>query len=255
MSEFINTIEALGDDATVAAIIERTITEFKDDVLTRIGTVAFRGCTALTYINLPRVITIDQSAFQDCTSLTAVDLPSLEELNYGSFYTCSSLASVDFPNLKKISGNDTFRGCSSLMSVSFPYLTSSGYDLFTDCKSLVSVNLPSMTSLNNQAFRNCKVLSKLDFPKVRSVGNNAFAGCSALNILILRSETACSLSNTSAFTGTPITSGTGYIYVPAALVDGYKAATNWSTYADQIRVLEDYTVDGTITGELDETKI
>lgn len=41
----------------------------------------------------------------------------------------------------------------------------------------------------------------------------------------------------------------------AALVDSYKAATNWSTYADQIRALEDYTVDGTTTGALDETKI
>lgn len=50
-------------------------------------------------------------------------------------------------------------------------------------------------------------------------------------------------------------SGTGYIYVPRALVDTYKAATNWSTIADQFRALEDYTVDGTITGELDESKI
>lgn len=39
---------------------------------------------------------------------------------------------------------------------------------------------------------------------------------------------------------TPMKSGTGYIYVPAALVDSYKAATNWSTYADQIRAIEDY---------------
>lgn len=39
------------------------------------------------------------------------------------------------------------------------------------------------------------------------------------------------------------------------LVDTYKADTNWSTYAAQFRALEDYTVDGTITGELDESKI
>ena len=65
----------------------------------------------------------------------------------------------------------------------------------------------------------------------------------------------CSLDSTNAFTGTPIASGTGYIYVPAVLIDSYKAATNWSTYAAQFRALEDYTVDGTTTGELDETKI
>lgn len=48
----------------------------------------------------------------------------------------------------------------------------------------------------------------------------------------------------------------GYIYIPRALVgDIYKYAANWSVFAAQFRSLEDYTVDGTITGELDESKI
>ena len=34
-----------------------------------------------------------------------------------------------------------------------------------------------------------------------------------------------------------------------------KTASIWSTYASQIRALEDYTVDGTVTGELDPSKI
>ena len=29
-------------------------------------------------------------------------------------------------------------------------------------------------------------------------------------------------------------------YVPTSLVDTYKSATNWSTYAEQIRAIEDY---------------
>jgi hypothetical protein len=45
------------------------------------------------------------------------------------------------------------------------------------------------------------------------------------------------------------------IYVPSVLVDSYKAYTNWSAIAVNIHALEDYTVDGTITGELDEAKI
>jgi N-acyl-D-aspartate/D-glutamate deacylase len=47
----------------------------------------------------------------------------------------------------------------------------------------------------------------------------------------------------------------GYVYVPRALVNAYKTATNWSTYANYIRAIEDYSIDGTVTGELDETKI
>lgn len=94
-----------------------------------------------------------------------------------------------------------------------------------------------------------------DFQAATSIGISAFHGCSALTALILRSATMCELSSTDAFSSTPIASGTGYIYVPAALVDSYKEATNWKTYASQFRALEDYTVDGTTTGALDETKI
>ena len=41
MSEFINTIDVLGDDAVIDSIIDRTITEFKDNTLTTIGQYAF----------------------------------------------------------------------------------------------------------------------------------------------------------------------------------------------------------------------
>ena len=58
--------------------------------------------------------------------------------------------------------------------------------------------------------------------------------------MILRSETMAVLKYTKAFEGTPIESGTGYIYVPAALIDSYKTATNWTQYADQFRAIEDY---------------
>jgi hypothetical protein len=83
----------------------------------------------------------------------------------------------------------------------------------------------------------------------------------------------CNLANTNAFTGCYHILGTvdstynpngdkdGYFYVPRALLSDddatkdYRRATNWSTYASQFRALEDYTVDGTITGALDPTKI
>ena len=91
---------------------------------------------------------------------------------------------------------------------------------------------------------------------ITSIGGSAFRGCRGLTTLILRNtEKVCTLLNTSALSSTKIASGTGYIYVPAALIDSYKAASNWSTFAAQFRALEDYTVDGTTTGALDEAKI
>lgn len=52
------------------------------------------------------------------------------------------------------------------------------------------------------------------------------------------------LESVSTFAGTKIESGEGYIYVPNAYVDEYKARTNWSVYASQIvGIDEQVTVD------------
>jgi hypothetical protein len=104
-------------------------------------------------------------------------------------------------------------------------------------------------------FHNCTALAKVDVPKITEIGDVAFGWCSALEALILRGDTVVTLTDAHAFTGSGVDGKTGYVYVPAALVDSYKSATNWSTYAEHFRALEDYTVDGTIEGELDETKI
>ena len=112
-----------------------------------------------------------------------------------------------------------------------------------------------VTSIRSNAFRECTSLTSADFSAVTYIGVSAFFTCS-LASLILRSTTrVCTLSSKYSFSGTPIDSGTGYIYVPAALIDSYKTATNWTTYANQFRALESYTVDGTTTGELDPTKV
>lgn len=102
----------------------------------------------------------------------------------------------------------------------------------------------SVESVGNSAFYGCTGLTLLDFSAVRSIAENAFNGCSVLTSLILRADTLCILDATSAFTGTPIASGTGYVYVPRTLADGtdgptvYAAATNWSSY--NFRAIEDY---------------
>ena len=153
-------------------------------------------------------------------------------------------------------GQYAFSYCSNLTSVDFPATTSIGESAFRDCSKLTSANFPAVTSIRGSAFSSCSNLTSVDFQAATSIGGNAFYNCSNLTSLILRkSDSICTLANTNAFNITPIKSGTGYIYVPRALMDTYKAASNWSTYAAQFRALEDYTVDGTITGDLDQSKI
>ena len=96
-----------------------------------------------------------------------------------------------------------------------------------------------VTSIGNYAFYDCTSLTIIDLSNVTSIGDRAFSYCNNLATVIIRSNTMCTLS-TYVFTNTPIASGTGYIYVPRVLVDSYKTAKNWSTYANQIRAIEDY---------------
>lgn len=146
----------------------------------------------------------------------------------------------------------------TLEGVRFPSVKNVGSYAFQNCDAITEITLPNATSIGTYAFSNCDVLRKADFASLTAITGGMFSSCPRLTILILRATDVARLvsSTTNVFgSGTPITSGTGYIYVPRAIVDTYKGATNWSTIADQFRALEDYTVDGTITGELDESKI
>ena len=67
-----------------------------------------------------------------------------------------------------------------------------------------------------------------------NVRDFAFYSCSNLTSIYVgtNTSTVCTLSDTGAFDDcTNLTS----IYVPANLVDSYKSATNWSSYADKIK--------------------
>lgn len=112
---------------------------------------------------------------------------------------------------------------------------------FNGYTKLVTVEFPSVTSVGVQAFQNCTSLKKADFSVLTNISIWAFNVCRALEALIIRTNSVCALAGTNAFANNSgIASGTGYVYVPSALVDSYKAATNWSTYANQIRAIEDY---------------
>lgn len=177
---------------------------------------------------------IHQSLFQNNTYLKKVDLPNATIAPFFLFAYCTNLQEV---NLPKATGNTrtTFRRCYNLTKVNMPLIKNIYYDAFQDCMKLQMLDFHNLTMLS---------------------GSNVFAGCTALTALILRNTNqVCTLDGTNHFSDNAISNGTGYIYVPRDLVNSYKTATNWTVYANQFRALEDYTVDGTVTGELDESKI
>jgi hypothetical protein len=283
MSEFINTIDELGDETVLSMITDGTITEFKDNVITSLKTCAFSYCDLLETVDLPNVTSVGSAAFYNCKSLKSVNLPNVSTIISGyenqkfvfgycdslesiylpklttvtdqMFSYCKSLKSVNLPNANNKINNNAFYYCTSLESIDLPKATTIGDYAFYCCDKLTQVNLPNVTTINQYAFYYCDSLKLLDLPKATTINSNGLSYTRALTALILRSSTLCKLSSTNSLSSSSVGNGAGYIYVPRNLIDSYKTATNWSAYASQFRILEDYTVDGTIDGKLDESKL
>jgi hypothetical protein len=222
MSDFVNTIDLLGDKAVTKAIVERTIAEFNDNVITEVG----------------------QSAFYACIALTSVDFPNAIRVNKSAFYNCTSLASVNLPNLYSGASGDS--------------------GVFQSCKALKNVNIPLAPAIYGSYFYGCSSLEFLDLPSVKQfAGSSALYNCTALKTIALRYESVVALNyGTGVFSGTPFASGKagGTLLVPRSITASYPTATNWSSLFEsnannRVLALEDYTVDGTITGEIDWDKL
>ncbi len=163
------------------------------------------------------VVTVGMNALSNCTKLTKANFPKATRIESAALRTCTSLTDIQLPLAEKIL-NSALLGCSSL----------------------VEVVLPKATLLQSQVFYQCVKLNKIDMYDMNAIDVSVFFGCSSLETVIIRTESVCTLGNINSFASTPIASGTGYIYVPKSLVEAYKQASNWTTYADQIRAIEDY---------------
>lgn len=135
-----------------------------------------------------------------------------------AFYTCARLASITCPNISEI-GQSAFDSCSALTEVAFQ----------------------SVTAIQTSAFQDCEGLVKADFGSVTRFSSAVFRRADNLETLIIRTPSqVATAASATVLNSTKIASGTGYIYVPSALLEQYKVATNWATYALQFRAIEDY---------------
>ena len=145
----------------------------------------------------------------------------------------ASIIQVSLPLLRFIDGFSAFASCSNLISVSLPACENVGAQAFRSCTSLSDVYIPNCTTVEGAAFRDCKALQSISLPVCSYIGIQAFQSTN-INNIVLGSTSVCHLSASNAFDSTPITSGTGSIYVPASLVNAYKSARYWSYFSTQI---------------------
>lgn len=100
----------------------------------------------------------------------------------------------------------------------------------------------SATTIGASAFQGCTALEVVELTGTgaTSIAASAFSGDTKLAHLIINSSTVATLADSNALAVTAIAAKNGAIYVPSALVESYKAATNWSTYASQIYPISAY---------------
>lgn len=180
-------------------------------------TAAFMGCSMLKSIKLPPSVNyIGNSCFNGCDLQEVPDLSLVTTLRTGAF-----------------SGNANMRG-KLILNVA-PAMLSFAYtgidEVVINCTGTISTGSNNAT---NGAFANCTNLAKVDISDgVTLIRQYTFHNCSSLATMIVRAVTPPTLNG--PFIGTAIAAGTGTIYVPDESVEAYKTATNWSTYAAQIK--------------------
>ena len=180
------------------------------DSVTEINRSAFDGCTKLSDVKMSNRLTVfGFDAFRNCSSLTYIKLPktlkSVDGNNvYGVFSGCTALQTVELEEGMTTIPSCLFRECplsaitipntvtsieirafadSGLVSVEIPNLvTTIGHGAFSGCKLLTSVRIPdSVTKIDSYAFDGCTSLEEIAIPdSTSSIDYGIFNGCSAL---------------------------------------------------------------------------
>lgn len=197
---------------------------------------AFSYCVNLQTITRPTGNRPGQYGFDYCLSLKSATVNGGR--NY-LFRSCRSLKTIQWAEnaLAGVSTNNMLQYCTSLETLYLPGDSANMMNAFAQtANSLREVETATETDLvflSTSCFASCLSLTRFKCGAgLDSIGKNAFSGCVSCKIYDFSlSTTVPTLQDTNAFTGI---AADCEIRVPAALVDEWKAATNWATYADHI---------------------
>lgn len=114
--------------------------------------------------------------------------------------------------------------------------------LYLNDVEVTTIDFPSTrTSVRAYCFGRCTSITSISLPSsITTINAGAFYYCSGMTTLVVKATTPPTLSNTNALTGT---NANLKIYVPYSadhsILNAYKAATNWSSYASKMYELDE----------------
>lgn len=187
---------------------------------------------------------IGSSYHYDGSLVIAEGITTIEE-NAFHYARIDKRGGITFPNGLKTIKDNAFYSCYFWYNTEIVLpnmLETIGEYAFSSSDCISYIVIPnSVISMGNSVFALCEHLIKADISaNITDLPLMLFYGCKKLDTLILRKTDAIYNYAFYVIYNTLIESGTGYIYVPSALIDTYKADSYWSTYAAQFRAIEDY---------------
>lgn len=188
-----------------------------------LGDYALYNRERLTEAQLPNVTTLGDRCFYNCYMLSNLVLGDISRVPSYCFYNCRRLEQFNSRTAKSIESY-------AFMDAVGDYAPASNHMI------LKTVKCESASSIRRNAFAGLKYIETIDIlggGEIERMADTNKALESLVNFIMRDEETVTTVAYT-AFAATT------NIYVPDALVESYKTATNWSTYADQIHPLSEY---------------
>lgn len=189
-------------------------------------------------------ITVNLDSGQHIIKYTLTDPTIIPEHMLDNTFTNCESASILIPSQVTSIGYEAFSKCKfTSITVDSDNIV---YDSRNNCNAIIetqtntlilgSINtiIPdTVTSIGISAFRSQSNIAEITIPNnIINIGNNAFRGCTGLTSIIVEGTISPTIG-TNVFA-----QSTCPIYVPCASVNTYKAAENWTTYADRIQCQE-----------------
>lgn len=205
------------DDALVKAI---------DSISTSQGLDDYIKDDLVDYIN-QKLMQLGQYKFYYMPTIHNVKCDAVINIEKYTLYSCPSLKHLYFPSVVSI-GEHVFHtlGCENLI---LPNLKTMGTACFVNTTTLKRLIIPKCTLMGAFACSTTGIYL-LDVGNISLIPSSSTM--SNLTILVLRNNVLTTLENRSCIQSVE------EIYVPQDLIEEYKVATNWTTYADKFKPLE-----------------